>query len=45
MIAPEADANVTSVSVIVPTDARIMLIFAPSTSIFCNEPLNASTEP
>jgi hypothetical protein len=45
MIASEADANITSVSVIAPTPLCIILIWISSVDNLENESDNASTEP
>ncbi len=45
IIALDASASETSVSVIAPTPARTMAIDVPGTLIFSNAPLNASIEP
>ena len=45
IIAFDASASDTSVSVIAPTDALIILTFKSSILIFSKEPFNASAEP
>ena len=45
MIAFEACANTTSLSVIVPIPLLITLTLTPATSIFSKAPLTASSEP